>query len=224
MGWYANTTWHITITTNITDLAADLRAQATKLDTETGALSENHPLPALSATWADMDDTAVVVDALAQFNEDGDFDIDTTGDAITIQGWGGGKAYSPGLPPDIHTIDTPSGPQHSNRGGMDLYTILARHCTGSVDWDDQDDGSQWRIRFADGQATAHTATTIYPTDIVDGIGALYVDRVDIDLLQTQYEALQRITTGTELPDDRGLLTGIVEALGDALTTAGRPGA
>jgi len=87
----------------------------------------------------DEKDADKVMDLLAEFHEDSDFDART----VDIVGWGYGKAYI-----------------EESR-----YDELAKLATGTADWHSDEDGSyHWRIRFKDGAWVEHGGEIVYPTD------------------------------------------------------------
>ena len=126
MGWYADTAWDITIRTSVADLC---NAVADALET----IDPDRTRDDVSA----LRDHADLSYLTGQFNETSDVRITDTG----FTAWGSGKAYSPGEPP----LFNPG--SKCNQGGFDLYTVMAQHCMGTIDWLSTDEDHRWRVRF-----------------------------------------------------------------------------
>ena len=153
MGWYANTTWDLTIRTSAAELGAAVADALIRVDPkwhqgDIDALRSSNPsLQVL----------------IALFNEDTSDPVNIIDDKFTA--WGGGKAWAVGEPPSFRP-----GSDY-NHGGLDLYAVIAQHCTGTIDWEAE--GEQWRVRFYDdGTWKTFAGHITYPGDTEGSMHAI----------------------------------------------------
>jgi len=156
MGWYANTNWTLTFKDKqaMKDCAAELAA----LPDYWGPYNE---LP--------QNSSKIIIQALVWFGEDGEGGHRKMPDkSHVIDVWTSGKHHSFGEPAYIERTIGPDGNWVDyNRGGMGIYEILAKHCTGYVNWTGEDD-EYWRVRFfGDGRHETYGAEIVVPTDPVN---------------------------------------------------------
>lgn len=174
MGWYADVDWNLTFPNAdaLNACAKDIRAQVSNVtalaqaEAQAGYPSNHGRLDDL-ARWTSPEDSTLIYLLLREFNEEGDIEVsepDENG-AITVSGWGGGKAW-------VTLMDTPQFTRHDGQwgtfssfnGGLGLGDILAAHATGTADWVGEDH-DRWRWRFyGDGTWAEHQGVITYPTD------------------------------------------------------------
>ena len=149
MGWYADIAWRIRLK-----------------DSDVEALA-NELLGAIDTGVEDEDPAYTIVNRLCYFGEDGEGvvkDVDGEPTLLEIIAWSSGKSHDYGPEPDIRQIIAGDGHQFEvNYGGAGIYSILAKYCTGSVDWVGED--QHWRVRFmGDGTWTGYDGEVVYPGD------------------------------------------------------------
>lgn len=90
----------------------------------------------------------VITLVLQNFGEFSNFIWDD--EEVSLYGWTNGKAWDIGLSAEDE--------------GDGVYDILAKYCTGNVDWHSDDDYF-WRVRFyGDGRHETYTGMIIYPDE------------------------------------------------------------
>lgn len=167
MGWHAQTEWDLTIDVNeIPDLVADMNALMTARGPEGTSAFGREPTRVF-ASWGDDSDVTVedVLERLiGAFHEDGELHPTVKAPPGTERwvGWGSGKSWETGADPEWRPLGTTT----YNAGGEGVYTLLARYCTGTIDWEDD---YLWRIRLhGDGTWATYTGEVTYPDDPIDG--------------------------------------------------------
>lgn len=160
MGWHAETSWDLTIDPDrIPDLVAEMNDLVTTPGPEGTPAYANVPTKVFES-WGSVEDVTVdnfTERLIGAFHEDGELALHDDG---RLEGWGSAKSWDIGPDPRWE----PMGTSTWNAGGEGVYTLLARHCTGTIDWRSEDD-HLWRIRLhGDGTWSSHIGEVVYPTD------------------------------------------------------------
>jgi len=135
MGYYADSTWNITVTGDIDALASEIKSLG-YADGWTLFISA-------SPTVDDRDSVGVLRDAVTNCNEDSN--VEFSDDGRSFSGWGGGKMLS-------------------QASDDDFWATLAKYCTGTVDWRGEDN-SLWRVRlYGNGEFKDLPGIIVYPDD------------------------------------------------------------
>jgi len=99
------------------------------------------------------DDSDLLHNLMGEMSEDADSQVrlDESGRG-TWQGWGGGKCLT------LASEDS-------------VWSMLAKHCVGTVDWCGEDE-SYWRIRlYGNGEFREFAGQIVYPLDTAALVGA-----------------------------------------------------
>lgn len=171
MGWYADSEYSLTFRTrdDLARAAAHLRTTAAEVvkQRDDNQLVQYGQIT-IMAGWVDnVDDIALVKEALAEFGEEGDVQVMELPDgSVTFSGWNGGKGYpGPIDEPHFEQRTVADGSTYlSFNNGMGLGTALG-YAHGTMDWVGESH-DHWRWRFhGDGTYSEHAGTVVYRGDV-----------------------------------------------------------